>query len=113
VITIRPISRRRPLYALDTVTVLDASRPAQLCQVEIRYPSSAAFGGHDYLAVGDGRSGVMVIETRDCRSVRLKPQLAGTVKGVWFTPDCSSVIAALNVSPKLFELKMPAGWPRC
>jgi WD40 repeat protein len=97
----------------DTVSVLDASTGAERCQVEIRYPSSAAFGGHDYLVIGDGRSGVTVIDPRDCRSVRLKPELAGTVRGVWIIPDCSGVVAALNVSPQLFELKLPPGWPRC
>jgi WD40 repeat protein len=97
----------------DTVSVLNASTGEEICQVEIQGASSASFADSDYLAVGDGRSGVTVMDPRDCRSVRLTPMLAGTVRGVWFTSRCAGVVAALNVSPKLYELKLPAGWARC
>jgi WD40 repeat protein len=112
------LSGSSPLLAYsgnkDTVSVFDGGTGRELCRVRIEGAGSAAFAfGLNHLVVGDGRSGVTLIDPLGCRSVPLHPTLAGSVTGVWFTPDCRSVVAALNVSPRLFELRLPAGWARC
>jgi WD40 repeat protein len=88
----------------STVRLINAATRQEACRFDVPFAESAAFSmtGHA-LVVGSGRSSVYVFDARECQLLAHYREFAGSVTGVWFGPDCRSVIVALNVSPVLYE----------
>ena len=90
------------------VRLFDARSRAELCRFDVPFPQVANFSRNGYLlVVGDGRSGITVIEVRTCRILARYRDFAGSAWGAWFAPDCGSVIVSLNVTPRLYQRRMP------
>ena len=96
------------------VRLYNAATRAEACRFVAPFARTAAFSRNAHaLAVGDGRSSVHLFDARECRSLARYPGFAGSVVGVWFEPGCRSVIAALNVSPVLYERRTGTSVPAC
>lgn len=98
----------------STVRLIKTATRQEACRFVVPFVQSAAFSlnGHA-LVLGTGRRSVYIFDARECRSLARYPDFAGTVTGVWFGPGCRSVIAALNVSPVLYERRTGTSIAAC
>lgn len=92
----------------DAVVLFNPHLRQEVCRFEIPFPHTAAFSRNGRaLVIGDGRSGVTIVEVETCRPLARYRDFAGTVEAAWFGPECRSVIVAVNVSPRLHERRIP------
>lgn len=88
----------------STVRLVNAATRQEACRFVAPFTESATFTPNgDALVLGTGRSSVYVFDARGCQRLAYYPDFAGTVTGAWFDPSRNSIIAALNVSPMLYE----------
>ena len=98
----------------QTVRLFDAHSRAEVCRIDVPFPQVATFSRNGYsLVIGDGRSGITIVEVQTCRILARHRDFAGSVWGAWFAPGCGSVIVALNVMPRLYERRIPGLVDRC
>ncbi len=92
----------------QVVALFDVLEHREACRFEVPFAHTASFSRNGRaLVVGDGRSGITIVEVETCRPLARYQDFAGTVVAAWFGPECRSVIVGVNVAPRLFERRIP------